>query len=88
MTLLANHTPGNHTPGNHTSCQAPEQYQWAMKYLGQCVLNDMQMVGMCLGLFSILCWLLAQAPYVCSRCLGELRPDHASVLRRPSRRYR
>ncbi|EGD76265.1 hypothetical protein PTSG_00968 [Salpingoeca rosetta] len=43
---------------NSSSCE----YQWADKYLGECVHNERQLAGLILGLSSILCWMVAQTP--------------------------
>eukprot|EP00045_Choanoeca_perplexa_P010572 m.107904 g.107904 ORF g.107904 m.107904 type:complete len:343 (+) comp15323_c0_seq4:105-1133(+) len=47
-----------------SACDADQHYQWANKYLGECVKDDKQLVGMILGLLSILCWLVAQSPQI------------------------
>ena len=44
--------------GNGTSCE----YDWANKYLGECVNTPTQLAGLILGLGSILCWIVAQTP--------------------------
>lgn len=43
-----------------SSCDTP--YEWANKYLGECVTTPTQLAGLFFGLFSILCWVFAQAP--------------------------
>lgn len=68
--------------GNATGDCVHSKYPWTEKYLGECTENDKQFIGMLLGLTSILCWLVAQLPYVgqpvvptCPLILPPLTPD-------------
>ena len=55
---------GNNSSGfnNNTTCVTEPRYEWANTYLGECVKNDLQLIGLFLGLLSMACWLVAQSP--------------------------
>lgn len=56
---------GNGTDSNSTgSCPgtAKMHSEWVLKVFGQCIETPLQYVAFFIGLSSIVCWLLAQAP--------------------------
>eukprot|EP00039_Didymoeca_costata_P001287 m.51259 g.51259 ORF g.51259 m.51259 type:complete len:315 (+) comp10722_c0_seq2:220-1164(+) len=47
---------------NQTGCNIPHRYLWVYSVFGECVVDNLQFVGFCLGMLSNVCWLLAQGP--------------------------
>ena len=55
---------GNGTDSNSTGgCQTSKMHsEWVLKVFDQCIETPLQYIAFFIGLSSIVCWLLAQAP--------------------------